>query len=287
MSRLAHVLFKFNRFDLLSIFEIEKTLFSSGFSEYASEARMIERYIKIGGKLSLEEIIERRKKNEPLAYILGFSFFYGYEFLVDKSTLIPRFDSETVVELAIDYCQKLNKDINIVDICTGSGCMLISLINELKNKSNNKITGTGIDISHEACDLLLKNAVLFNLKNEISSVCMDMLKPEFKEFIQGCNFNILISNPPYIRTADINTLDDQVKKYEPILALDGGEDGLLFYRKMIQIVDQISPEAAFIEIGYDQRNDIIDIFSSLKKYELGFKKDIGNNDRCIFLEKKR
>ena len=162
----------------------------------------------------------RRSKKEPIAYLLGEKEFWSKKFFVNKDTLIPRPETELLVDKLVTIFKK--KRITILDIGTGTGCIIISLLIELKNS-----TGMAVDISREAIIIAKKNACKFNLSERIK-----FLHKPLKD-LYGKKFDLIVSNPPYIKRKDIKNLSDDIKKYEPKMALDGGNDGLDLIKKII------------------------------------------------------
>ena len=237
-------------------------------------------------KLALEIINKRVLSCEPLSYILGYSYFYGRKFSLNRSCLIPRFDSEWVVEKLISRCRNVPFDgvIKIADFCSGSGCLGITIVRELQNLKNNiKFELSLFDISEAALDMSKKNADF----HEVLDCCKfnnhDLLLEDFVDE----KFDIIISNPPYIRSLDIEDLDHQVKDFEPRLALDGGHDGLIFYTKLNDILQRNLTQNGFaaIEFGWDQADDVRLIFQD--NFELELIKDLGNRDRGFILKHRR
>ncbi len=223
----------------------------------------------------LKAAIERFESGEPLAYVIGEWYFYGLTFKVDENCLIPRADTEHVVEKAIELLPKSGR---FADLCTGSGCIAISVV---KNRADTQ--AFACDISHGALKMAKKNAVLNGVRNSgIDFKEADVFSLELPENA----FDVIISNPPYIRTSVIPTLN--TVRYEPKAALDGGEDGMVFYRHIVKkFACALKDNGAFVfEIGYDQRSDIENIAN-----ELGFccevTRDYGGNDRVAVLRKHR
>ena len=172
-------------------------------------------------KISLfREYLKRRSKNEPIAYILEEKEFWSKKFKVSKDTLIPRPETELLVDKLLKIYK--GKKISILDIGTGSGCIIISLISEL-----NKSIGTGIDISKKALLIARKNATKHNLSNRIK-----FLNKSFEKLVDK-RYDLVVSNPPYIERKNIKNLSDDIKKFEPRMALDGGNDGLDLIKKVI------------------------------------------------------
>lgn len=226
--------------------------------------------------LKLEEIYSKMSKLEeylPIQYITNKQEFMKLKFFVNENVLIPRSDTEILVEEIIQNYK--NEKVKILDLCTGSGCIAISL---KKYIENSKIYA--IDISEEALKVAKQNAI----NNEAD---ITFLKSDIFSNIKEEKFDVIVSNPPYIKTEVINNLDKEVKK-EPLIALDGGNDGLYFYKKIIEEGYKFLNEngTIFFEIGYDQKDEIINIVKNDTKYEVvKTKKDLGNNDRIIVIRK--
>ena len=215
-------------------------------------------------------LLKRRLKYEPMAYIFQKKEFFSKDFLVNNSTLIPRPETELLIEKIIENYKK--KDIYILDIGTGSGCIILTLLNEMK-----KSKGIGIDISKKALDVAKMNARILKINKRLK-----FYKRSFNQ-IFGHKFDLIVSNPPYICTYDIKNLSKDIKNYEPRIALNGGNDGLDVIKKIIYKSTNILKRKGILalEIGYGQYRKISQI---LKLH--GFKdkflvKDYQNNIRCI------
>ena len=211
--------------------------------------------------------------NIPLQYLTNLKLFFNEKYFVNENVLIPRDDTEILVEKAIDYIDKYSLK-NIIDICTGSGCIGISIAN---NSSIDKVLL--VDISKSALDVAEKNVKLNNVKKDISLIRSDL----FLNIPNNIKYDIIVSNPPYIPTNDILSLDVKVQK-EPRLALDGGKDGMDIYRSIINDARPYLKDNGFLlfEIGYDELESIKKIFSNYKEYEiLESVKDLAGNDRVI------
>lgn len=214
---------------------------------------------------------KKRLKGEPLSNIFGFVDFYGLKIKVNKNVLSPRMETEILVEEVLNKMQG-KKKVSILDMCTGSGAIAIALA------KNSKAEITGVDISKKALKVAKENAEKNNANVEfILSDLFNGLKKEKK-------YDIIVSNPPYIKSKDVLTLDDEVKKYDPILALDGGDDGLIFYRKIINKSKEfLSKEGMiFFEIGEDQRKDIEEMFKDEGFIEINIVKDYNKIERIIY-----
>ena len=217
--------------------------------------------------------IEKLSNGVPLQHITHTQEFMKMDFYVDENVLIPRPDTEILVEEVIKIAQKINKP-KILDLCTGSGAIAISIA---KNIPNAEIYG--IDISQKALDIAQKNAkeLQANVK---------FIKSNLFNKLDKMKFDIIVSNPPYIKRTDINYLSEEVRK-EPNLALDGGIDGLDFYRKITeQAIDYLKLGSYLCyEIGFDQKDDVIDIINKQEHYSKTYcKKDLGGNDRVIITQ---
>ena len=215
----------------------------------------------------------RRSKKEPVAYLLEEKEFWSKKFFVNKDTLIPRPETELLVEKIINIYKQ--KRIDILDIGTGTGCIIVSLLSELKNS-----TGIAVDISSKVITVAKKNASKFNVSDRIK-----FFNKSFQD-LYGKKFDLIVSNPPYVRRKDIKNLSEDIKKFEPRMALDGGNDGLDLIKKIIyksKKILKINGTLA-LEIGYEQINKVSKILINNKfkiKYII---KDYRNNVRCVFAE---
>ncbi len=210
-------------------------------------------------KLILHNFIERTK-GIPVSKIFGFKEFFSNEFIVNKNVLDPRPETELLVELVIKKIFKLReRKISLLELGVGSGCVIISILLSTKK---NKVSALGIDISDEALKIADKNIKKFKLEKRLK-----LKKSDWFSDVNG-KFDIIISNPPYIRTSDIKNLDKEVKLYDPLIALDGGLKGLGCFEKIARNAKFYLKENGiiFIEIGYGQINSVKKIFE-----KLGFK----------------
>ncbi len=226
-------------------------------------------YLKL--KDHLDNLINN---NIPLQYIIGKVYLYNEEYIVNENVLIPRQDTEILIENAVKYVNKYNLK-NGLDLCCGSGAIGISV-----SKNSNLKEITFVDISEKALEITEKN-----IKNNDVNIKTNLRHSNLFETLMTDNnrYDIIMSNPPYIKSSDINNLSEYVKK-EPLLALDGGQDGLFFYNKIIDEARNFLNDNGFLifEIGYDQMDDLENIFSKYKEYEIIEKiKDYNLNDRVI------
>ena len=221
------------------------------------------------------ELVGRRKKGEPIAYILEKKDFWKETFYINKHVLIPRPDTELIIEEVLKLYPNRSR-MHILDIGTGSGCILLSLLNELKDSY-----GTGIDISKESIKVSKYNSRVLQLNNRANFYVSDVDK-----FIQG-KYDIIVSNPPYIQSHRLKYLDRDVKNFEPKLALDGGVDGLLKTVKVINKSLQLLKNNGklILEIGFNQKMEILKILKKKRFYINKVSKDYGNNYRCIICTK--
>ena len=220
-----------------------------------------------------KEYLKRRIKNEPMAYILEEKEFWSKKFKVSKDTLIPRPETELLVDKLLKIYR--GKKISILDIGTGSGCIIISLISELK-----KSIGAGIDISKKAILIAKKNATKYNLSNRIK-----FLNKSFEGLVDK-RYDLIVSNPPYIKHKDIKNLSDDIKIFEPRMALDGGNDGLDVIKKIIyksKYILKINGLLA-LEIGNEQIKKVSNILIDNKFRIKEVIKDYKNNVRCVLAQ---
>ena len=213
------------------------------------------------------ELIRKRAAHVPLQHILGYQDFMGLRFHVNEHVLIPRQDTEILVEEAMRY---LHDGMRILDLCTGSGCILLSLLHY-----SNDCEGTGVDISKEALQVAALNAELLGIK-------ADFLKSDLYEKVTG-KFDLLVSNPPYIERKAIPTLMEEVREYDPYIALDGGEDGLDFYRRIIGGAQDYLKRGGQIlmEIGSGQAKAVSELLREAGFKEIDVCRDFAGLDRVV------
>ena len=220
--------------------------------------------------------IQRRKDREPTAMILGEWDFMGLTFRLNKSTLIPEQDTEVLVETALEELKRRGlgeAPLRILDLCTGSGCILLSLLHELRNAG-----GLGTDLSEEALEAARENAVRLVLQERAAFRQGDLWEPVGDE-----RFDLIVSNPPYVPTEVIPTLEPEVRCGEPYAALDGGEDGLVFYRRIMkEAAGHLKPSGIIIvESGFDEAPQIAALMQDQKFRGIRTVKDYGGLDRVV------
>lgn len=225
------------------------------------------------------ELLDRRAAGEPTQYIIGEQEFMGYNFIVDPRVLIPRQDTEILVEKVLEYASINNKAVKVLDLCTGSGAIAVSLA--CKN-ANLKITAS--DISEDALDVATNNAATNDVLKRIDFVKSDLFSG-LKTGFRGQKFDIIVSNPPYIRSSVLPTLQREIFEHEPMLALDGGEDGLECYKRIIAEAPKYMRKegALFLEIGHDRSEDIQKLIKDSGQFKDNAEvvKDFAGLDRVV------
>ena len=241
------------------------------------EAAGIEQTEILGKLHSFFENFEKRRRRIPLAQILGRQSFYGLDFFVNEDVLIPRADTECLVDLVLeDYAdlakQAGSSSLNILDLCTGSGCIGISVAKHLPYQEL-----LLVDLSEKALAVAKKNAEKHLGEN------VTLLQSDLLTGVQGKKFSLLLSNPPYIVSRVIPGLDREVSEYEPKMALDGGEDGLVFYRRIAREAKAVLLPGArlYLEIGYDQGESVKDIFQKEGYEAVEVFPDLSGNPRVL------
>ncbi|MBR0235695.1 MAG: peptide chain release factor N(5)-glutamine methyltransferase [Clostridia bacterium] len=219
---------------------------------------------------ALDDIVRRRTSGEPLEYIIGKATFCGIDFFVSPDCLIPQADTEVVVRAALDAMDHGR----FLDLCTGSGCIAVAL------SKLGDFCGTALDISPAAIEIAKKNAASAGVYDKIEFVCADVFGD-----VPGGKFDLIISNPPYVESGVIDTLSREVL-CEPRIALDGGDDGLVFYRRIVPMAaERLNDGGALVlEIGYDQAQAVGDILDQ-NGFEYVIIRDYGGNDRCAVARK--
>ena len=215
--------------------------------------------------------IETRVGRIPLQHITGEQEFMGLNFKVNEHVLIPRQDTETLVEEAL---KKIRPDMQILDMCTGSGCILESILKFAERKGIH-MSGTGCDISKEALKVAKEN------DSRLQTNAMFIQSDLFEHITE--KFDMIVSNPPYIRTEEISRLEDEVKLHDPWIALDGKEDGLYFYRLIVKESVKHIKKGGYLlfEIGFDQGKDVTGLLEEQGYEEIQVKKDLAGLDRVV------
>ena len=218
-----------------------------------------------------QKLITKRSFREPIAYLTNKKNFWNYKFLVTKDTLIPRPDTEVIVEQILKIT-KFKTKMKILDIGVGSGCILLTILKERKN-----FYGVGVDISKKCLNISKINAKKLKVSSRVK-----FFKTDVDKFAQG-KYDLIVSNPPYIKKLDLKYLEKDVINFEPKLALNGGLDGLSEIRKVINKSSElIKKNGKFIlEIGFDQKNKVINLLKDKGFYINSILKDLAKNDRCI------
>ena len=218
-----------------------------------------------------KKLVHERATRKPIAYLLNKKFFWKSEFYVNKNTLIPRPDTEIIIEQILKVTKNKNY-LRILDIGIGSGCILLSILKERKN-----YYGTGIDISKDSLEISKINAKKLLVEERIK-----FYKSDVDKFAQG-KYDLVVSNPPYIKKNNLKYLECDVLKFEPKIALDGGLDGLSVIRKVIKKSSELLKKNGkfILEIGFDQKNKVIKLLKNKGFYVNSTIKDFAKNDRCI------
>jgi len=218
-----------------------------------------------------KKLVHERATRKPIAYLLNKKFFWKSEFYVNKNTLIPRPDTEIIIEQILKVTKNKNY-LRILDIGIGSGCILLSILKERKN-----YYGTGIDISKDSLEISKINAKKLFVEGRIK-----FYKSDVDKFAQG-KYDLVVSNPPYIKKNNLKYLECDVLKFEPKMALDGGLDGLSVIRKVIKKSSELLKKNGkfILEIGFDQKSKVIKLLKNKGFYINSTIKDFAKNDRCI------
>jgi len=274
----------------------KENLISQGIEEAQLDARLLlefvcktkrsdllahgDRSVEVGSQEQYKKLIGERGMRVPLQYLTSVQNFMGLEFAVDKRVLIPRQDTEILVE---EVLKNLHDGMRVLDLCTGSGCILISLL-----CYTNNCEGVGVDLSEDALKVAGENAARLLGAEAVDSEAEGFRRIQFRqgdlfEAAEG-KFDVIVSNPPYIRSAEIKTLMPEVREHEPRQALDGGEDGLLFYRRIAEGSRQhlFGGGMLFLEIGYDQAEAVSGLLGQAGFQEIHVVKDYGGLDRVVY-----
>ena len=223
-------------------------------------------------KISLyKELIDQRSDGKPISYLVGKKDFWKYEFMISENVLIPRPETEIIVEQVLELTKNKSK-LNILDIGVGSGCLILSILKEKKD-----FYGVGVDKSKKCLELSNINALKLNLKNRVKFFISDIDNFEYGKY------DLIISNPPYIKQLDLKYLDKDVIEFEPKLALNGGLEGISEIKKVIDRSSELIKKNGKIvlEIGFDQKHKVKKLLKDKGFYINKVLKDYANNDRCI------
>ena len=222
-----------------------------------------------------KKLISFRLKGKPVAYLTGLKSFWNYDFIINENVLIPRPETELLVEQILKIYKK-KKSINFLEIGFGSGCIMLSVL-----KEKISFLGKGVDLSDHCYKLCKINANKLGVSNRIK-----LFKSDIDNFSLG-KYDLIISNPPYIKNFDFNKLDRDIKIYEPKIALTGGIDGLSSFRKVINKSSELLKKKGrlILEIAHDQKKEVIDLLLKRKFYINKTVKDLARNDRCIICTK--
>ncbi|MDZ7261026.1 MAG: peptide chain release factor N(5)-glutamine methyltransferase [candidate division KSB1 bacterium] len=250
----------------------------------------VELYLNFERPISPEELqnirnlVQRRLKHEPLQYIIGETEFMSLTFKVNQHVLIPRPETEILVEKVMEKCKdkyQPEATISILDIGTGSGNIAISLAKYVKNSRV-----TAVDVQPSALEVATENARLNEVAHQVQFYLADIFQENFIEKFNE-KFDVVVSNPPYVAKGDIGKLPDEIKKYEPLTALQGGSDGCRFYRRLAEISTQLLNKDGFVafEIGQGQRETVTQILKESRFTIVQSFKDLNDIDRVVVAEK--
>ncbi len=225
--------------------------------------------------IEFDNLIEQRSKGKPIAYLIGYKHFWKSKFFIDKNVLIPRPDTEIIVEQAL-FLSRHKSKLNILDVGIGSGCILFSILNERKD-----FYGTGIDKNEKSLKVCKINAFNLGVDKRVK-----FFKTDIDNFSYG-KYDLIISNPPYINTLDLKYLEKDIVKFEPKIALDGGIEGTSEIRKVIDKSSELIKKNGklILEIGHNQKNKVSNMLKKRGFYIFKTLKDYAKNDRCIISTK--
>jgi release factor glutamine methyltransferase len=230
----------------------------------------------------LHDLVERAGRHEPIAYLIGKTEFYSLELIITPDCMIPRPETELLVERAIEFLRNRSGTKFVCDLCTGCGCIAVAIA---KNVPVARIIAT--DISASALDVAAQNIEKYNLNEKITLLCGDLFEPIIPQ-LDVEKFDLIVCNPPYVSGTEFEKLSKSIKDYEPKLALYAGEDGLDVYRRIIEKVDDfLKPDAALmLEIGYSQGPAVRELLEKAGAFaEIKIEKDTGDNDRIAIARK--
>ena len=265
------------------LYKGEALLKEAGITDYAIDARLLLEFVYQISRTDLllhpdrqvEEdaylsLIKKRALRIPLQHLTGETVFMGHTFFVSEDVLVPRQDTEILVEHVL---KEMPGNAHILDMCTGSGCILISLL-----LAKQDATGSGVDFSDRALAIAKKNAEQY----ETLESRIDFLQSDLFKTVTG-KYDLIVSNPPYIATGEIDGLSPEVKNHDPMMALDGGEDGLCFYRRIVEDAAHYLNEGGkiFFEIGYDQGEAVKELLIEHGYHDVTVYKDYAGLDRVV------
>ncbi len=225
---------------------------------------------------SFRDLIIKRSNGKPLAHLTGIKSFWNYDFKINEKVLIPRPDTEIIVEQVLDIYKNKN-NVNFLEVGIGSGCIGLSILKEKKS-----FKATGVDLSQDCIEICKSNANILGVGDRLKLLKSDVDNLIFRKY------DLIVSNPPYVKKLDLSKLNKEVKNYEPRLALDGGLEGLSVIRKVIKKATELIKIRGklILEIGYDQKEPVKKILNENNFYINKIIKDLAKNDRCIVSTKK-
>jgi release factor glutamine methyltransferase len=274
--------------------EAAKTLAAAGLENPRGEARLLlcaaldvgpevllatpRRVMENRQRRAFDALVNRRAAREPAAYILGQREFWSLSFAVNRHTLIPRPDSETLIEAALDGIDDRDAPRRLLDFGSGSGCLLLALLSEL-----GRATGVGVDISPAALAVARANAARLGLAGRARFLCGDWGSALSRGSSGG--FDLIVANPPYIEDRHMAGLSPEITRFEPASALSGGPDGLACYRALVaDLARLLGPGGrAIIEVGAGRADDVVAIMAEGGLVEIGRRRDLAGIERCILL----
>ena len=262
----------------LDIHILEKKILLSNLLNTSKEELNLATQNKLSDNIieNFNSLILRRRKNEPISYLTNIREFWKYEFYINESVLIPRHDSEIIIETVLKYVPDINTKYSILDLGTGSGCLIISLLKEYKNSH-----GLGIDIDLKALKVAKTNKSMLLNESRL------MFSNDSFENFQTKEFDIIVCNPPYIPVSQIDNIEDQVTLYEPHQSLFAEENGLLNYKNIIKNLRKNinKDQLIFFEIGINQSSSVINLLKINNFAVISVENDLANIPRCIVAKK--
>ena len=270
MTTISEILYA----NYLDIHILEKKILLSNLLNTSKEELNLATQNKLSDKIieNFNSLILRRRKKEPISYLINKREFWKYEFYINESVLIPRHDSEIIIETVLKYVPNINTKYSILDLGTGSGCLIISLLKEYKNSH-----GLGIDIDLETLKVAKTNKSMLLNESRL------MFSNDSFEKFQTKEFDIIVCNPPYIPVSQIDNIEDQVTLYEPHQSLFAEENGLLNYKNIIKNLRKNinKDQLIFFEIGINQSSSVINLLKINNFTVISVENDLANIPRCI------